>query len=174
MTSDPQLLTVDGHAPAVADTAWAAPGVMIAGDVRLRSGANIWYNTVLRADDEYIEIGADSNVQDGCVAHTDAGFPMVLGYRVSVGHGVVLHGCRVSDETLIGMGAVLLNGVVVGAGSIIAAGSVVLEGTEVPPGSLVAGVPGKVRRSVTDEERQGTVRNAETYLRLTGLHSAAD
>src|SRR5699024_8895841 len=127
-----------------------------------------------RADDEFIEIGEDSNIQDGCVAHTDAGFPTVIGDRVSVGHRAVLHGCRVGDDTLIGMGAALLNGVVIGEGSIVATGAVVLEGTEVPPGSLVAGVPGKVRRELTREDKQGVVDNAVLYLGLRDAHASVD
>lgn len=174
MMSTALLRTIEGRSPAVHDTAWAAPGAVITGDVRVGPGANIWYHTVLRADHEHIEVGAECNIQDGCVAHTDDGYPMTLERRVSIGHGVVLHGCRVGEESLIGMGAVVLNGADVGANSMVAAGAVVLEGTQIPPGSLVAGVPGKVRRSLTDEERRHIVANAEIYLHLTDLHSAAD
>lgn len=172
MTSEALLRTIDGQKPAVHDDAWTAHGVVLTGDVRLLAGASIWYNTVLRADYEYIEIGEDSNVQDGCVAHTDEGFPTVLGKRVSVGHRAILHGCRVEDDSLVGMGAVVLNGAVVGAGSMVAAGAVVLEGSQIPPGSLVAGIPGKVRRPLTDDERRGLVENAETYAGLRDLHAA--
>lgn len=174
MTNDALFRTVGGESPTVDDSAWVAPGVVVSGDVRLRAGASVWYNTVLRADAEYIEIGEDSNVQDGCVAHTEAGFPTIIGRRVSVGHRAVLHGCRVGDDSLIAMGAVVLNGAVVGDGSMVAAGAVVLEGCEIPPGSLVAGVPAKVRRPLTDEERHGLVHNAETYFELRDLHAAAD
>lgn len=174
MTADALFRTVDGASPGVDASAWVAPGVVVSGDVRLHAGASIWYNTVLRADEEHIEIGANTNIQDLCVSHTDTGFPTVIGAGVSVGHRAVLHGCRVGDDALVGMGAVLLNGVVIGASSMVAAGAVVLEGTEVPPGSLVAGVPGKVRRELTDDERQGLIQNTRTYLGLRDLHASED
>jgi len=127
---------------------------------------------VLRADTSTISIGEGSNLQDGVVVHADAGFPATVGSGVSVGHRAVLHGCTVQDDCLIGMGAVVLNGAVVGAGSMIAAGAVVLEGARVPPGSLVAGVPGKVRRKLTEEEQAGIVSNAQRYVALTHDHAA--
>lgn len=164
--------TADGNAPEISETAWVAPGAVLAGNVVLRDGASVWYASVLRGDKEQIEIGVDSNVQDGVVAHTDAGYPMRLGRGVSVGHNAVLHGCIVEDDCLIGMSATLLNGSYVGAGSLVAAGTVLLEGTQVPPGSLVAGVPGKVRRELTAEEREGIVNNAQEYLGLREIHRA--
>ncbi|MGH3358896.1 MAG: gamma carbonic anhydrase family protein [Nocardioidaceae bacterium] len=166
--------TAHGSSPKIADTAWVAPGAVLVGNVVLREGASLWYASVLRGDKEQIEIGVDSNVQDGVVAHTDTGFPMRLGRGVSVGHNAVLHGCIVEDDCLIGMSATLLNGSVVGEGSLVAAGTVLLEGTQVPPGSLVAGVPGKVRRALTDEERDDIVDNARTYVELREVHRAAD
>jgi carbonic anhydrase/acetyltransferase-like protein (isoleucine patch superfamily) len=169
----PQLIAVDGHHPELAPGAWAAPGATLAGRVRLAAGASLWYAAVLRAEAEPIAIGEDSNVQDGCVAHTDPGFPTTLGARVSVGHRAVLHGCTVADDVLIGMGAVLLNGSRVGPGSLIAAGAVLLEGTEVPAGSLVAGVPGKVRRELTDDEAALIKANADHYRDLARRHAAA-
>jgi carbonic anhydrase/acetyltransferase-like protein (isoleucine patch superfamily) len=117
-------------------------------------------------------LGDDSNLQDAVVCHVDAGFPLTIGRGVSVGHGAVLHGCTVEDDCLIGMSASVLNGAVIGAGSLVAAGAVVLEGTVVPPGSLVAGVPGKVRRELSEEERQGIRRNADHYLRHVEEHTA--
>lgn len=174
MSERPLLRAVDGATPTVDETAWVAPNATLVGDVRIHAGASIWYATVLRGDNEPITIGEGSNVQDGCVAHVDHGLPMTVGKRVSVGHRAVLHGCIVDDDCLIGMGAVLLNGVHIGAGSMVAAGAVVLQGTDVPPGSLVAGVPGKVRRPLTDEEKQGLVDNAERYLTLRDLHRAED
>lgn len=165
--------TADGNAPELSETAWVAPGAVLVGNVLLRDGASVWYASVLRGDKEQIEIGVDSNVQDGVVAHTDTGYPMRLGRGVSVGHNAVLHGCVVEDDCLIGMSATLLNGSYVGAGSLVAAGTVLLEGTQVPPGSLVAGVPGKVRRELTTEERDGIVDNARTYVGLREVHRAA-
>ena len=117
-------------------------------------------------------LGGESNLQDTVVCHVDAGFPLTVGRRVSVGHGAVLHGCTVEDDSLIGMNATVLNGAVIGAGSLVAAGAVVLEGTVVPPGSLVAGVPGKVRRELSDTERDGIRRNAAAYLRHVEEHTA--
>ena len=128
----------------------------------------------MRADSDTITIGVGTNIQDGCVVHADPDLPVVLGNDVSVGHRVVLHGCTVEDVCLIGMGAVVLNGAHIGTGTIVAAGAVVLEGAVIPPNSLVAGVPGKVRRETTVEEREGIIDNAITYRALTAEHSAID
>ena len=162
MTSIP----VDATRPQVAPTAWIAPGAFCIGDVHVADDVSIWYTSVLRADSDRISIAADTNIQDGCVLHADPGFPVQVGSGVSVGHRAVLHGCTVEDDCLIGMGAVVLNGAVIGTGTLVAAGAVVLAGTVIPPGSLVAGVPGKVRRETTPEERESIRQNAQTYLRL--------
>jgi carbonic anhydrase/acetyltransferase-like protein (isoleucine patch superfamily) len=119
-------------------------------------------------------IGAESNLQDNVSVHVDAAHPVVLGERVSVGHNAVVHGCTIGDGSLIGMGAVVLSGAIIGAGCLVAGGAVVLGGTEVPDGSLVAGVPAKVRRALTDEERAGLIHNAEVYLEHTRTHAAAE
>jgi carbonic anhydrase/acetyltransferase-like protein (isoleucine patch superfamily) len=166
------VTAVNGMSPSVADNAWVAPGAHVIADVRLAAGVSIWYAAVLRGDLDSIEFGENSNFQDGCVAHTDPGFPVVVGRNVSVGHRAVLHGCTVEDDSLIGMGAVVLNGAIVGTGSLVAAGTVVLEGTVIPPNSLVAGVPGKVRRETTEEERQHIRANAEAYTALRDAHAA--
>jgi carbonic anhydrase/acetyltransferase-like protein (isoleucine patch superfamily) len=162
-----------GNSPEIDDSAWLADNVVILGNVKLHAGASIWFNTTLRADLDRIEIGPGSNLQDNVTVHVDAGFPMTLGAGVSVGHAAVLHGCTVEDDCLIGMGAVLLNGSQIGRGSLVAAGTVVLEGTIVPPGSLVAGVPGKVRRPLTEEEQAHIRQNAETYQQLRDAHREA-
>ncbi|MGH8869643.1 MAG: gamma carbonic anhydrase family protein [Actinomycetes bacterium] len=167
---EPLLLPLEGTAPTVADDAWVALGVVLVGDVSLGSEASVWYGSVLRADNDPITVGVRSNIQDGCVVHSDPGFPVEIGAGVSVGHRAVLHGCTVEDECLVGMGATLLNGVVVGTGSLVAAGAVLLEGTEVPPGSLVAGVPGKVRRQLGAAEVEGIRDNARSYLRHVNEH----
>lgn len=175
MSADPsaRIITLAGiTAPALDETAFVAAGAVIVGDVRLGRGSSVWYNAVLRAEAEPIVIGEDSNLQDTVVCHVDAGFPLVLGRAVSVGHGAVLHGCVVEDEGLIGMGARVLNGAVIGRGSLVAAGAVVLEGTIVPPGSLVAGVPAKIRRQLTDDEQAGIRRNATAYLDHVAEHTA--
>ncbi|GAA3284549.1 gamma carbonic anhydrase family protein [Nesterenkonia halobia] len=167
------VLTIDGRTPSLGDGVFLAPTAAVTGDVALAEGASAFYNTSLRGDSAPIRVGAGTNVQDGAVLHADAGFPCTLGDSVSVGHGAVVHGCTVGDGSLIGMGATVMNGAVVGEQSLVAAGAVVLEGTEIPPRSLVAGVPGKVRRELTDEEVAGLARNAETYHRLRDAHRAA-
>ncbi|MFF2372702.1 gamma carbonic anhydrase family protein [Agromyces sp. NPDC058110] len=175
MSVDPSARIIalpDLPAPAVEETAFVAAGAVLVGDVRLGDRASVWYNAVLRAEAEPITIGERSNLQDTVACHVDRGFPLVLGAGVSVGHGAVLHGCTVEDDCLIGMNATVLNGAVIGAGSLVAAGAVVLEGTVVPPGSLVAGVPAKVRRELTDDERAGIRRNAESYLGHVERHSS--
>jgi carbonic anhydrase/acetyltransferase-like protein (isoleucine patch superfamily) len=162
-----------GRVPGIADTAWVAPGAVLVGSVRLGERSSVWYGAVLRAEHARIELGAGSNLQDGVVVHVDAGHDAVIGSGVSVGHNAVLHGCTLEDDVLVGMSATVLNGAVVGTGSLVAAGAVVLEGTVVPPGSLVAGVPAKVRRTLTGEERDGIRRNAVSYLALADEHRGA-
>jgi carbonic anhydrase/acetyltransferase-like protein (isoleucine patch superfamily) len=167
------VLGIDGHEPDLDPQAWAAPGSSLIGRVRLAAGASVWYAAVLRGDNETITVGANSNVQDGCVVHADPGFPATIGREVTVGHRAVLHGCTVADESLIGMGAVLLNGSAIGQGCLLAAGTVVLEGTEIPPGSLVAGIPGRVRRELTDDERAMLRASAQEYTRNAARHRQA-
>lgn len=175
MSADPsaRIIQLAGiAAPEIADTAFVAAGAVIVGDVRLAAGSSVWYNAVLRAEAEPIVLGVNANLQDTVVCHVDAGYPLTIGAGVSVGHGAVLHGCTIEPDCLIGMSATVLNGAVIGAGSLVAAGAVVLEGTVVPPGSLVAGVPAKVRRELTEAEREGIRRNAEAYLRHVDEHTA--
>lgn len=174
MTDAPLIRTVGGLTPSIDPDAFVAPTAVVVGDVTLGPRASVWYNAVLRAEKAPITIGEGSNVQDGCAFHTDVDRPVVLGTGVSVGHRAVLHGCIVEDDCLIGMGAVVLNGAKIGAGSMVAAGAVVLEGTEVPPGSLVAGVPGKVRRELSEDEREKLKVNGRNYLALTEVHRDAD
>ncbi len=173
MAPTPLIIPIDGRTPEVDGQAWVAPTAVLAGAVTLGAQVGVWYGTVVRADTETITIGPRTNLQDGVVVHADPGFPVTLGAGVSVGHRAVLHGCTIGDDVLVGMGAVVLNGARVGAGTLIAAGAVVLEGAEIPSGSLVAGLPGKVRRELTDEERAAILRNAHTYCRLARTHAAA-
>jgi carbonic anhydrase/acetyltransferase-like protein (isoleucine patch superfamily) len=149
--------------PVVDSSSYLAPGSVIAGAVTLEPEVGIWFNAVLRADYEPIVIGAGSNIQDNVACHVDAGFPLVVGKNVSVGHNAVLHGCTIEDDVLVGMAAVVMNGAVIGSGSLIAAGALVLEGTIVPPGSLVAGVPAKVRRMLIESEIESIRHNAQNY-----------
>ncbi len=166
------LIEVDGRRPELAAQAWVAANATLAGRVRLGRGASVWYCAVLRAEFEDITVGAASNVQDGCALHVDAGRPLSIGAHVSIGHNAVLHGCTVDDEVLVGMGAVVMNGAHVGSGTIVAAGALVAEDVDVPAGSLVAGVPGRVRRELTADERALVRANAEGYLELARRHAA--
>ncbi|MFJ6938533.1 gamma carbonic anhydrase family protein [Streptomyces sp. NPDC101132] len=164
---------VGGKEPQVHPEAFTAPTSVVIGEVTLGAGASVWYHGVLRADCGPIVIGADSNIQDNCTVHVDPGFPVTVGERVSVGHNAILHGCTVEDDVLIGMGSTVLNGAVIGAGSLVAAQALVPQGMVVPPGSLVAGVPAKVRRELTDEEREGIRLNARMYQDLVKAHREA-
>lgn len=137
--------------PVVASTAWIAPSAMVMGDVVIGEESSIWYGAILRGDNDAIRVGDQTNLQDGTIVHVDDGVPCTIGNRVAVGHRVILHGCTVEDDCLIGMGSILMNGVIVGRGSLIAAGAVLPEGTLVPSGSLVMGVPGRVVRPVDPE-----------------------
>ncbi|MDT0435729.1 MULTISPECIES: gamma carbonic anhydrase family protein [Streptomyces] len=159
-----------GKEPRIDEEAFVAPNATVIGDVTLLAGASVWYGAVLRGDVEGISVGARSNVQDNCTLHADPGFPVRIGERVSVGHNAVVHGATVGDDCLIGMGATVLNGAVIGAGSLVAAQALVPQGMQVPPGSLVAGVPAKVRRELTEEERQGVTLNGTLYADLATAH----
>lgn len=163
-----------GRAPRVADDAWVAPGAVLVGEVTLMPGASVWYGAVLRADNAPIVIGRDSNLQDNVSAHVDPGSPLTVGDRVSVGHNAVLHGCTIEDDVLIGMSATVMNGARIGTGSLVAAGAVVTQGMVIPPRSLVAGVPAKARRELTDDELAGIAANAAVYLEKTAEHRSAE
>ncbi|MCV7357497.1 gamma carbonic anhydrase family protein [Mycolicibacterium fluoranthenivorans] len=164
------IIPIRGRAPQLHAESWVAPNATLIGPVTLAARVSVWYNATLRAEFEPIEIGEGSNIQDGVTVHVDPGFPVHVGAGVTVGHNAVLHGCTVEDDVLVGMGAIVLNGAVVGAGSLVAAGAVVPQGAVIPPRSLVAGVPGKVRRSLGDEEVAGNRFNAESYQGLIDLH----
>jgi carbonic anhydrase/acetyltransferase-like protein (isoleucine patch superfamily) len=171
---DAPVLSLPGiPGPRIDDDVFVAPGARVVGDVSIASGASVWYNAVVRAERAPIVIGQGSNLQDGVAVHVDADSGVSIGAGVSVGHNAVVHGCSIGDGSLIGMGAVILSGAVIGEQCLVAGGAVVLGGTVVPPRSLVAGVPAKVRRSLTDEEVDGLRRNAETYLEYSTLHRAA-
>lgn len=167
------VLSVDGVAPRLHETSFVAAGARVIGDVVLSEGASVWYNAVVRGDSASITLGAGSNLQDNVSVHVDVDAPVTIGADVSVGHNAVVHGCTIGDGSLIGMGSVVLSGAVIGSGCLVAGGAVVLEGTVVPDGSLVAGVPAKVRRALTDEERAGILRNARIYREHTARHEAA-
>ena len=167
---EPLILPIAGRAPELHPDSWVAPNATVIGQVSLHAGASAWYGAILRAEAEVIEIGAGTNIQDGVTIHVDPGFPVRVGAGCSVGHNAVLHGCTVEDNSLVGMGAVVLNGAVVGSGSLIAAGAVVPQGAVIPPGSMVAGVPGKVRRQLSEDEINGIRHNALVYQELVKRH----
>ena len=153
-----------GQKPRLGARVFVDASAQVIGDVELGEDASVWMNTVIRGDVNAIRLGARTNVQDSCVLHVTSADPTVLGEEVTVGHSVTLHGCRIERRCLIGIGAIVLNGAVVGEESIVAAGSLVPEGMAIPPRSLAVGAPAKVRRELTDEERAGLRRYAESYV----------
>ncbi|MBE7954469.1 gamma carbonic anhydrase family protein [Microbacterium oxydans] len=173
IASGASILALPNSTPSIDATAFVADGARIVGDVSLAAGSSVWYNAVLRGDSAQIVIGPGSNLQDNVSVHVDAAHPVVIGSKVSVGHNAVVHGCTIGDGSLVGMGAVILSGAVIGEGCLIAGGAVVLGGTEIPAGSLVAGVPAKVRRALSEEERAELLANADIYLGHSQTHSAA-
>jgi gamma-carbonic anhydrase len=152
------------HKPEIDKSAFIAPNATLIGRVKVASGASIWFNTILRADINSIEVGKDSNIQDNCVLHVTNEHPVKVADRVTVGHSVILHGCRVESDCLIGMGSTLLDGVVVNQGCLIAAGAVVSPNTEIPAGSLVMGVPGKIIRKLSPDEQKRMQHNWKSYV----------
>ncbi len=167
------IYSLGDRRPVLGHDAWVAPNATLIGDVRLGDRASVWWNAVLRGDNATIAIGAESNIQDGSVLHADEGIPLTLGERVTVGHLVMLHGCSIGDESLIGIKSVILNKARIGRHCIIGANSLIPEGKEIPDRSLVMGSPGKVVRQLTDEEvarlalaAQGYVDNARRYRAL--------
>jgi carbonic anhydrase/acetyltransferase-like protein (isoleucine patch superfamily) len=159
--------------PVIIDpTAYIAPGAVVLGDVHIGKDSSVWYNSVLRGDTDRITIGEATNIQDLSMIHADPGIPCIVGNRVTVGHRVILHGCTVEDDCLIGMGAVLLNGARIGRGSVIGAAALVLEGTVVPPDSVVVGFPAKVLRQV-DETARARIEHAWVhYVDMARSHRA--
>lgn len=173
VADDATVLALADAAPVLHETSFIASGARVIGAVTIGEGSSVWYNAVLRADSAPITVGAGSNFQDNVSVHVDAAHPVVIGDNVSVGHNAVVHGCTIGDDSLIGMGSVVLSGAVIGRGCLVAGGAVVLEGSVVPDGSLVAGVPAQVRRALSDEERAGIRRNADVYLAHIVTHAQA-
>ncbi len=166
------ILPFGGNSPQLDDSAWVAPNATLIGRVTLGAESSVFYGAVLRGDTDQITLGARSNLQDNVVVHCDVGVPTTIGSGVSVGHGAVVHGCTIEDDCLIGMGARVLNGAVIGAGSLVAAGAVVRENDVIPPRSLVAGVPAKVRRELSEDELHSLRANATHYVELSRAHAA--
>jgi carbonic anhydrase/acetyltransferase-like protein (isoleucine patch superfamily) len=153
-----------GTKPRIAASAYIDPGAHVIGDVEIGERSSVWPAAVLRGDIEPIRVGADTNIQDGTIIHTDKGFPATIGDRVSIGHAVVLHGCTIEEDSLIGMGARVLNGARIGRGAVVAAGSLVPEGMEIAPDMLVMGTPAKPRRPVSAEEKARFEKGVGGYV----------
>lgn len=158
------LYEIDGLAPQLAEGAWAAPSADLIGDVRLGPGASVWFGAIIRADNTPIILGAESNFQDGAVGHSDPGIPLTIGARVTVGHQAILHGCTVSDDCLVGMGARILNGVFLGPECLVGANALITEGKRFEEGGLIVGAPARLIRALTEPEKAA--------LRLSAAHYA--
>ncbi|MEO7602482.1 MAG: gamma carbonic anhydrase family protein [Sphingomicrobium sp.] len=166
------LFRIGDIAPTLAPGAWVAPSADLIGDVRLGERSSIWFGAVIRADNTPIIIGPDSNLQDGAIGHSDPGFPLTIGARVTVGHQAILHGCMIADDCLIGMGAKILNGAVIEPESLVGAGALITEGKSFPAGSLIVGVPARVLRPLTESEKQALRISAAHYAEKAALYVA--
>ena len=165
------LYALDDLAPTLGEGAWAAPSADLIGDVRLGARASVWFGAVIRADNTPILIGEDSNVQDGAIGHSDPGYPLTIGARVTVGHQAILHGCTIGDGALIGMGAKILNGAVIGDRCLVGAGALVTEGKSFAAGMLVVGAPARVVRPLTEAELAGLALSAEHYAQKAAAYA---
>lgn len=166
------IYELDGNAPQLAEGAWVAESAEVIGKVELHKNASVWPKVVIRGDNDLIQIGEGSNVQDASVLHTDPGYPLFIGKNVTIGHQVMLHGCSVGDGSLIGIGAVVLNGAKIGKGCLVGAGALVTEGKEFPDGSMIIGSPAKAVKELTAEQMAGIsdisgryVKNAQRYIK---------
>jgi carbonic anhydrase/acetyltransferase-like protein (isoleucine patch superfamily) len=164
------IRTLNGRAPALGPGAFVHDAAEVIGRVRLGARASVWPGAVIRADTEDIEVGDETNVQDGAVLHSDPGLPCRVGARVTIGHLACVHGCVVEEYAVVGIGAIVLNGARVGAGSVIAAGAVVPEGARIPPGSLAVGAPAKVVRPTTPAERDRFLKGVARYVEMVEVH----
>lgn len=157
------LYVLDGIAPKIAEDTWVAPDANLIGRIVVESAASVWFCATLRGDNEVITVGEGSNIQENCVLHTDIGYPLTIGKGCTIGHKVMLHGCTIGDNSLIGMGATVLNGAKIGKNCLIGAGALITEGKEIPDGSLVMGVPGKVVRELDEAAIDGLRKSALGY-----------
>ncbi|MDH5857114.1 gamma carbonic anhydrase family protein [Lampropedia aestuarii] len=158
------IFELDGITPQINDSAWVADSATVLGAVTLDEHASVWFGSVIRGDTADIQIGAGSNIQDGSVLHADLDKPLTIGRDVTVGHQVMLHGCTIGDESLIGIGAVILNGATIGKNCLVGARALVTENKSFPDGSMIIGSPAKVVRMLTDEEKQGLRESAKRYV----------
>lgn len=157
------IYELDGIAPEIAEDVFVAADANVIGRVKIGAKASVWFGTTIRGDNEQITIGAGTNVQENSVFHTDLGFPLTIGTNVTVGHKVLLHGCTIGDNSLIGMNATVMNGAVIGKNCLIGAGALVTEGKVIPDGSMVLGAPGKVMRELDDAAIKGIEASAVHY-----------
>ena len=166
------LYSLNGLSPQLGPGAWTAPSADLIGDVRLGARASLWFRAVLRGDNTPLILGDETNFQDGAIGHSDPGFPLTIGARVTVGHQAILHGCTVADDCLIGMGARILNGAVIGAECIVGAGALITEGKTFEPGSLIVGSPARVVRQVSDKEKKALRVSAAHYADKAARYAA--
>jgi carbonic anhydrase/acetyltransferase-like protein (isoleucine patch superfamily) len=158
------IYELDGAAPRLAASAWVADNAQVMGDVELGEDCSVWFGVTVRGDTDTIRIGRGSNIQDGSVLHADMGLPLTIGEHVTVGHQVMLHGCTIGDESLIGIGAIVLNGAKIGKNCLVGAGALVTEGKEFPDGSMIIGSPAKAVRQLTPEQIEGLRQSAKHYV----------
>jgi carbonic anhydrase/acetyltransferase-like protein (isoleucine patch superfamily) len=166
------LYRIDDTSPQLGPGAWAAPSADLIGDVRLGARASVWFGAVIRADNTPILIGEESNIQDGAIGHSDPGFPLTIGARVTVGHQAILHGCTIADDCLIGMGAKILNGAVLESECLVGAGALITEGKHFAAGSLIVGSPARVVRQLTEAERHALRVSAAHYAEKAARYAA--
>lgn len=166
-TFDMTVISYKNTSPSIEDDVFIADGAKVIGDVVIKSGSSVWFNTIVRGDVNYIRIGEKTNIQDLSVVHVDSHkFPTIIGDEVTIGHRAIIHACTIGNRCLIGMGAIVMDGAEIGENCIVAAGSVVTEGKIIPSGSVVKGIPGKIMREIRDEEREWIERSAQNYFRL--------
>jgi carbonic anhydrase/acetyltransferase-like protein (isoleucine patch superfamily) len=160
------IYELDGQRPDLPadERYWVAESATVIGTVRLKRDASVWYGASLRGDNEWVEVGERSNIQENCILHTDIGFPLTIGANCTIGHAVILHGCTIADDSLIGMGAIVLNGVKIGRNCLVGAGAVVTEGKVFPDNSLIVGAPARAVRQVDDKILQLIVESADFYV----------
>ena len=166
------LYSIDDCAPQLAPDAWVAPSADLIGDVRLTARASVWFGAVIRADNTPIFIGEESNIQDGAIGHSDPGYPLTIGARVTVGHQAIIHGCTIADDCLIGMGARILNGAVLESECLVGAGALITEGKRFARGSLIVGSPARVIRQLTEQERHALRVSAAHYAEKAARYAA--
>ena len=159
-----------GIEPKIDETAFIAESADVVGQVTIERNANIWYGSVLRGDDNYITVGENTNIQDGSIVHISEKFPTIIGNNVTVGHKSIIHGCEIGDNTLIGMGSIVLDGAKVGEFTLLGAGSLVPPGKEIPSGVLAMGSPAKVIRELSEEEKENLTNSALKYVKLANNH----